>query len=142
MSTLTLTAGAVRTPAGSARRPRAVRLPGAVRLTAARGRGVSAARPASLHLTRRGRLVLLLVALAIAFGGSAAATRAEAGGPASAPVVERYVVAPGDTLWEIAAGLAKPGEDVRDVVRELQVLNKLASGGLTAGQELVLPVGR
>ena len=50
------------------------------------------------------------------------------------------MVAPGDTLWGIAAGVAAPGEDVRDVVLELISLNRLPSGGLQAGQTIVVPV--
>lgn len=121
MTTLTLTAG------------------GAVRLPAVRS---EKGRPAALRLTRRGRVVLLLLALVIALGGTFAATSADAGGPVSAPVVERYVVAEGDTLWAIASGLAHPGEDVRDVVREIELLNRLPSAGLIAGQQIVLPVNR
>jgi len=129
MTTLTLTAGGI------------VALP-AIRRPARTARADAAARPSGLHLTRRGRLVVLLLAVTIVLGATFAATRADAGGPVSAPVVERYVVAPGDTLWEIAVGLAKPGEDLRDVVREVQLLNRLPSAGLTAGQAILLPVGR
>lgn len=129
MTTLTLTAGGT------------VALP-EIRRPARTARADSAVRPSGLHLTRRGRLVVLLLAVTIVLGATFAATRADAGGPVSAPVVERYVVAPGDTLWEIAVGLAKPGEDLRDVVREVQLLNKLPSAGLTAGQAILLPVGR
>ena len=108
----------------------AVRLPVAAR----------ARRAATLHLTRRGRLVLLLVGLAILIGGLLVATRAAAGGPTGAPEVQRYVVAPGDTLWAIASGMAQPGDDVRDVVRHIQLLNDMPSAQLIAGQQLLLPV--
>ena len=123
MTTLTLTAGgAARLPVASSRR----------------GRGD--ARPAPLHLTRRGRLILVLVAFAVVVGGALAATRATAEGPTSAPQVERYVVSPGDTLWAIAAGVARPGEDVREVVRDIELLNRMPSASLAAGQEILLPV--
>ena len=127
MTTLTLVAGgAVGLPAASPRRsPRKNR---------------AAARPASLHLTRRGRLVVVLLALAVLLAGTLAATRATAEGPTSAPQVERYVVSPGDTLWAIASGVARPGEDLRDVVREIEMLNGMPSAVLTAGQQILLPV--
>ncbi len=99
-------------------------------------------RPAALRLTRRGRALLLLLAFAVVLGGTLVATSADAGAPAVAPQVERYVVAEGDTLWAIAAGLARPGEDIRDVVREIELLNRLPSAGLIAGQQIVLPVDR
>ena len=123
MTTLTLTAG------------------GAVRLPVASPRRVAEDRhPAPMHLTRRGRVAVILLALAVLLGGSLAATRAMAEGPTSAPEVQRYVVAPGDTLWDLAVGVAKPGEDVREVVRDIETLNGMSSVALTAGQELLLPV--
>jgi hypothetical protein len=99
------------------------------------------ARPAPLHLTRRGRVVVLLLGLAILLGGTLMATRASAEGPTSAPQVERYVVAPGDTLWQIAAGVARPGEDLRDTVHRIQQLNDMSSASLIAGEEILLPLG-
>jgi len=119
MTTLTLVAShGVRVPAG-----------------AAPGR-----RPAPLHLTRRGRVVLVLVAILVALGGTFVATRAAAAGPVSAPEVQRYVVSPGDTLWQIASGIARPGEDLRDVVQRIEVLNNMSSASLVAGDEIVLPL--
>ncbi|ADG74466.1 Peptidoglycan-binding lysin domain protein [Cellulomonas flavigena DSM 20109] len=98
--------------------------------------------PRPLRLTRRGRAVVwgLGAALAVAVGG--AALSAQADGPVSRAVeVQRVVVASGDTLWGIAAEVAAPGEDVRDVVLRLMELNRLPSGGLQAGQTIVVPVG-
>lgn len=123
MTTLTLTAaGAVRLPAGSSR-------PAPV-----------AQRRSPLHLTVRGRVVLVVLALALLFGGTLAATRATADGPTSAPEVVRHVVVPGETLWALAAGVAAPGEDLRDVVRDIEQLNGMSSVALIAGQEILLPV--
>jgi len=65
-----------------------------------------------------------------------------AAGPAPALEVVGYTVQPGDTLWRIAADAAVPGEDVRDVIVELQELNGLPRAELTAGQRLVLPAHR
>ncbi|UZN04918.1 LysM peptidoglycan-binding domain-containing protein [Cellulomonas sp. S1-8] len=91
---------------------------------------------APLRLTARGRVVVWALGLVLA-GGAAAAAQAD--GPAAGTQVQRVVVAPGDTLWGIAADVASPHEDVRDVVLQLIALNELPSGGLQAGQTIVVP---
>lgn len=96
----------------------------------------------TVRLTRRGRLAVftlaLLVVLAVGFVlASGAVGTDEPGTPEPTRVV---VVGSGDTLWEIAAGLADDG-DVRAMVAEIQKLNALDSGMLTAGQKLVVPLG-
>ncbi len=124
--------------------PRArVGSPSASRL-AARGRSVrerSAREPAPLRLTRRGRVVVGVLGLALAAGAGGATLSAHADGPSVGTEVERVVVQPGDTLWAIAAEVAAPGEDVRDVVLMLMRMNELPSGGLAAGQTIVVPAG-
>ncbi|MBI2245671.1 MAG: LysM peptidoglycan-binding domain-containing protein [Nocardioides sp.] len=99
------------------------------------------ARPGSVRLTRRGRLVVLAVAvlaiLAIGFvlaGGSVAT--GESGHPEPTRVV---MVGAGDTLWDIAAGLSDDG-DVRAMVDRIQRLNALDSGMVVAGQRLLVPM--
>lgn len=92
-----------------------------------------------LRLTRRGRVVVAALSLLLMAGAGVLGSRAAADGPASAPVVERHVVTPGETLWGIAASVARPGQDVRDVVVELQKLNGMGDSSLVAGEELVVP---
>lgn len=103
---------------------------------------VPPAAPRPLRLTRRGRFVVVVLSLLLAAGGGVLGSRAAADGPVSAPVVERHVVTPGETLWSIAASVARPGQDVRDVVVELQRLNGMSDAGLVAGSELVVPADR
>lgn len=97
--------------------------------------------PAPLRLTPRGRAVVWLLGIALAAGVGGAAASAHADGPVAATEVRRVVVESGDTLWAIAADVAAPDEDVRDVVLSLIALNELPSGGLQAGQTIVVPVG-
>lgn len=99
----------------------------------------SAAVPAApLRLTRRGRAVLVLLGLLVVVAGVLGG-QAVADGPERAVEVVTHAVQSGETLWQIAAGVTAPGEDVRDVVAELQELNGLADGSLVAGQVLLLP---
>ncbi len=97
-------------------------------------------RPGAIRLTRRGRLVVLAIAvlaiLAVGFvlaGGSVATD--EPGTPEPTRVV---MVGSGDTLWDIAAGLSDDG-DVRAMVDRIQRLNALDSGMVVAGQRLLVP---
>ena len=103
----------------------------------------TAAPAGQLRLTRRGRLVVFLGALFVAFalafvvmGGSSATT--QTGGTPT--VNERIVVAPGETLWDIAAEHAVDG-DVRAAVDAIEKLNALDGAMLFAGQELFVPAG-
>lgn len=93
---------------------------------------------APLRLTRRGRVVVVALALLLAVAGVMGG-RAVADGPARATEVRTYSVQSGETMWGIAADIAAPGEDVRDVVLQLQRLNGLSDGSLAAGQVLLLP---
>jgi hypothetical protein len=92
--------------------------------------------------TRRGRWVLAVLASVVAIGTGIVGGQAVAAGPPQALEVVGYTVQPGDTLWQIAADVAVPGEDVRDVIVELQDLNGLPRAELSAGQHLVLPAHR
>lgn len=102
---------------------------------------VRAERPGSLRLTRRGRVVLVVLALALVLGAVLFASRASAEGTVSAQEVQRHVVVPGETLWRIAAGITEPGHDIRDTVDSLVRLNHLPNASLMAGQVIVVPVG-
>ena len=100
------------------------------------------ARPA-VRLTRRGRVVVVIAALLVAFAIGVFVTAAgsvatqQPGTPEPTKIVQ---VGSGDTLWDIAAGLAADGE-VRAMMEEIKHLNALESADLQAGQRLVVPAG-
>ena len=102
----------------------------------------AARRPAAgrLRVTRRGRLVLVLLTVALLFvgisvgrAGSQAATVRETG-----PALEQVTVQPGETLWAVAQRIA-PDNDPRAVVAQIRRINNLHSSTLRAGQQLLLP---
>jgi Tfp pilus assembly protein FimV len=124
----------VRRPAAS---PRPATVGGAALRTASAPRAAETGLR-DLHLTRRGRMVLLLLAALIVLGGILGG-QAVADGPQQAIEVQTYAVQAGETLWQIAGDVALPGEDVRDVVLRLQELNGLPDASLRAGQVLLLP---
>lgn len=98
-----------------------------------------------LRLTRRGRaavgVLAALVALLTGFlGGRAdAASAAQASASVESASVE-VVVLRGDTLWSIASDVAAPGEDLREVVAEIQRLNGMSSASIAAGDVVRVPV--
>jgi LysM repeat protein len=95
----------------------------------------------TVRLTRRGRVVVLALALlaVLAVGfvlASGSVATDEPGTPEPTSVV---LVGAGDTLWDIAADLADDG-DVRAMIDRIEELNALESGMVVAGQKLVVPL--
>jgi Tfp pilus assembly protein FimV len=96
-----------------------------------------------VRLTRRGRVVVVVAALLVAFAIGVFVTAAGSvatqhpGTPEPTRIVQ---VGSGDTLWDIASGLADDG-DVRAMMEEIKQLNALDSADLQAGQRLVVPAG-
>jgi hypothetical protein len=89
-----------------------------------------------LRLTRRGRLLALVVVTVLLFAAfSVGRVSSHAATPPTAP--RTIVVSSGDTLWSIAKAEA-PGRDPRQIVDLLERSNHLA-GSLQVGQRLVLP---
>jgi hypothetical protein len=92
------------------------------------------------RLTRRGRLartcvvLSLTVVMAAGFASQSGAGQVEAG---TAPSYEIVVVAPGETLWSVAAAYASG--DVQGLVKELREINNLKGYDLQAGQKLRVP---
>ena len=92
-------------------------------------------------LTRRGRLartfvvLSLTVVMAAGFASQSGAGQVEA---STAPSYEIVVVAPGETLWSVAAAYA-PG-DVQGLVNDIREANNLTGFDLQAGQRLRVPL--
>jgi len=91
-------------------------------------------------LTRRGRLARTLVVLSLTvvmaagFASQSGAGQVEA---STAPSYEIVVVAPGETLWSVAAAYASG--DVQGLVNEIREVNNLKGYDLQAGQKLRVP---
>ena len=92
-------------------------------------------------LTRRGRLartfvvLSLTVVMAAGFASQSGAGQVEA---STAPSYEIVVVAPGETLWSVAAAYASG--DVQGMVNDIREANNLTGFDLQAGQRLRVPV--
>jgi nucleoid-associated protein YgaU len=104
----------------------------------------TASRPARLRLTRRGRVVLVVLPALLALSGAllAAAPGAAEAAPRTEPraAVRTVVVGTGDTLWTIAERVA-PHADPRGTVAALERANGLDGAVIQAGEVLVLPAG-
>ena len=92
----------------------------------------------TVRLTRRGRLVIIAVALLVAFAIGVFVTAAGSVATQEPEATEIVQVGTGDTLWEIAADLADDGE-VRAMMERIEKLNALDTTVLQAGQRLVVP---
>jgi hypothetical protein len=96
----------------------------------------------SVRLTRRGRLVVFAVGVLLAFAlGVWLAAGSVATHEAGVEQVEIVKVAPGETLWDIAAdAVATTGDgSVGEMVDRIQEMNSLDSSMVLAGQELRVP---
>ena len=97
-----------------------------------------------IKLTRRGRLVLSTVSFGIMLAISAlslfgiATSSAKATNETSNSVTTQIVVAPGETLWTIAARV-NPEIDPRAVIEDIKALNVIEGSEVYAGQVLLVP---
>jgi hypothetical protein len=96
-------------------------------------------------LTRRGRLARTIVVLSLAVvmvAGFAATSGANQEAPvaSAAPSYSVVVVAPGETLWSVAAAYASG--DVQGFVTQIREINNLKGYDLQAGQKLRVPLNQ
>ncbi|TIC84454.1 LysM peptidoglycan-binding domain-containing protein [Nocardioides sp. GY 10127] len=101
----------------------------------------STQRPAQgeLRLTRRGRVVVVLLGLLVAAAVAVAFSAVSAATDEAMPTQE-IVVGSGDTLWDIAGEIsAETGESVTSTISLIEDLNGLDNDMLLAGQTLVVP---
>jgi len=96
------------------------------------------------RLTRRGRLARTIVVLSLSVvmvAGFAATSGANQEAPvtSAAPSYSVVVVAPGETLWSVAAAYATG--DVQGFVTQIREINNLKGYDLQAGQRLRVPLG-
>ena len=100
-------------------------------------------RPSGISLNRRGRLARTLVVLSLAIVlGSLVSAKAGAGTevvPAAAGSFITVTVAPGETLWSLAARVEHDG-DTRSLVSQIVSVNSLASVDVAAGQKIRIPL--
>lgn len=94
----------------------------------------------SVHLTARGRLLLVLTLVAVLFAAfSLGRTASEAADTtAPEPALVQVTVQSGETLWGVAQRIA-PHADPRQVVQVIRDVNDLDSSALQVGQQLLLP---
>lgn len=96
--------------------------------------------PGELRLTRRGRLAILstVVVGALAVFAQQSAP-AESASVVHHPRLATVVVAPGQTVWDIARSVSRDA-DPRQVVAEIEELNSLSdAGSIRVGQPLFVP---
>ena len=97
----------------------------------------------ALALTRRGRLVLFVLAALVAglcavmLPGLVSSATAEA--PTPPAVVGVRSIAEGESLWTVAREVTEPGLDVRDTIAVIVSLNDLDSVDVRAGQQVLVP---
>ena len=101
-----------------------------------------------LRLTRRGRIVLIVVPLflatlaaLVAWAALTAPAEAAVAPPAGPGATLTVTVQPGDSLWTIAARRV-PDQDPRVTISQIQDLNGLSSGRVLPGEQILVPTGR
>ena len=92
-------------------------------------------------MNRRGRLARTLFVLSLTVvmaAGFASKSGAGQDVASTAPSYEIVVVAPGETLWSVAAAYASG--DVQGLVNDIREANNLKGVDIQAGQKLRVPV--
>ena len=93
---------------------------------------------APVRLTRRGRVVVVLMLLVLLVVGFSLGMAGQAAGPHTPGVARTVTVHPGESLWQVATRVA-PDADPRLVVDQLVRINHLTGATVVTGQQLVVP---
>lgn len=101
---------------------------GSMVMAPARSARVAMQHAGTFHRNVRGKIIAVMVALALAWCGFGALT------------AQRAQSDTGATLWSYASAITPAGHDVSETVDELIALNNLESGSLQAGQRIIVPV--
>ena len=91
------------------------------------------------RLARTVSTISLLVVIGAGFSSISSASESPSN---QSDVKSKYlqvVVTPGESLWSIAAMVAKPGQ-INAVVADIVEVNKLGSADLPAGMKILVPV--
>jgi Tfp pilus assembly protein FimV len=83
-------------------------------------------------------VVLVTLLMLVVAGFTLGRASSQAAGPSAHRPLPTITVAPGETLWQIAARV-DPGADRRALVDQIESLNDLHDGRVIAGQQLRLP---
>jgi hypothetical protein len=100
----------------------------------------AASKQGRLRLTRRGRIVLVVLPAVLALSSAFVGVSAPFAQADTATTRGSVVVGDGETLWTIAERLA-PADDPRDTVAQLEQANGLSGAQVAAGARLVIPEG-
>lgn len=96
---------------------------------------------ATVRLTRRGRIVLILfvMTLLVLAGFTLGHGSSQAADKHHKATQHTLIVQPGESLWAVANRIA-PQADPRAVVADIESLNHLSGPNVEPGQQLVVPV--
>jgi hypothetical protein len=114
------------------------RLSGFERTPVRRHRVRTSGASAPVRLTRRGRLVVVLLFLLVLVTGLSLGMTSQAAGHGQHRAPATVTVQPGESLWQVATRVA-PDADPRLVIDQLVRINHLPSASVAAGQQLVVP---
>ncbi|MCL2595636.1 MAG: LysM peptidoglycan-binding domain-containing protein [Promicromonosporaceae bacterium] len=128
------------TPHFPARRPSPIRNHARLDVAAAAAPAVTGTGLRGLRLTGRGRAVVATLSLCVALPIIGLNGSAVASAPERETAVQEHTVRHGETMWGFARQIAEPGEDVRNVVRDLMAINDMDTARLQAGQTILLPL--
>jgi LysM domain-containing protein len=95
---------------------------------------------ATVRLTRRGRIVLVLfvMTLLVLAGFTLGHGSSQAADSHPRQTSHTLIVQPGESLWSVASRIA-PHSDPRAVVADIESLNHLSGPAVEPGQQLAVP---